>query len=283
MSGKNTERTLTVLVDGLEDVLNNNEPWEASQELQAKAKELADKGEVDAGTLREVARHNAEGHRLDFERADRVIDIAQKLGGSSYAATHMGSRRVWQGTGTSLSIVGPDIVHYIDRPGVVEGWYGPGLPYIVSKAVWMALVRREGRHELTSADGYRCLTINLRRIGQIGPEARPHIGAAHAEAYSVHRGYDIHKEDLVPVISSSSGTLVEKWIDDRYQSLSYYATRAVDDEAAGLFDGHIENRRAGLYDTEHSVQVIRALHGVNLNNRTLDFLEEVYDESVDIN
>ncbi len=283
MSERSTNATQRLLLEGLPRLFKgtSSDRWAAQDELRAKARELADRGMVDDQAIREIALYNAGKHLLDIHAADAIFDVAQKPAGGSLAAMHAQSRRVWQGTGSSIAIAGPDVVHYIHRPGIVEEWYGPAFPYVIDKLGWLAIARDiAGHHNLTNQGGYQYVTNRLHRLGRPG---LPHIGPAIIERDHVSSWKPVEPRHPESIIASASGTLVEPWVDVTYERIPEYAERAIRDETAGLFDGHIENRRAGLYDTEFSEMIGKALYGGAVQDQMLGVFRADCYEGVDIN
>ncbi len=256
----------------------STERWAAQNEMRIKARELSDNGLVDHQAIRELAMYNAGRNHLNAMAADRVFDIAQKPSGGSLRAMHSPSRRVWQGSGSCLSSVGPDIVHYISRPGTVEDIYGDAFPYVVDKLGWMAIAHDlKGYHTMSNRGGYQYVTNRLNALGRSG---KPHIGATATPKAIV---YGANPEAPDTIISSASGTLVTDWVDATYDRIPEFADRAVVDEAAGLFDGHVENRRAGLYDVMFAEMVGSLLLGGHEQDQMLKVFDPQYQVGVDIN
>jgi hypothetical protein len=262
MSERATTKTLQVVTDNLEQTFIAEDRWQATIELQAKARELVAADSIDHQAISELGLHNAEHFGLVSERASNILVPPQ-----------------WLGTGSSISSVGSAIVHYINRPGRVEELYGPGLPYTLAKLSWMAIAASAGFTALDNRGGYQYITDELRLHGQLSETALPHIGAACAAGYE--QALAASQREPLPIISSASGILAQPWLDNQFQVQPGYARRAIVDELSGDFDGHLENRRAGLYDSLYAGQTIRALHGLS-DNSVLIPTADLY-EGVDIN
>jgi len=282
MSERNTRLTENLITEEYRKVFegNSTDRWMQKQRVIALAKELADKELVDEHALREVAMYNAGKHNLDVEAADRVLDVRQKAAGGSLAAMHAPSRPVWQGTGTSISAVGPEIVHYINKPGIIESseFGGPGLSFILDQLCISGIALSiKGYKSINNTGGYDYVTNRQHSLGISG---LPHIGGAVVDRESV-----FYPRPGTPdfVISSSSGTLVADWVDETYQRIPGYAERAITDEAAGLFAGHPEYKRLGLYDKMHAEMTATALLGGRLDDQMLRVFDPGFYVGVDIN
>ena len=280
LSTKLTQELFTVHLKRLLDAGHPHDVEFAQEELVARAKELVQDEHVDIGAIREMAVYNAGKLSLDFFGADGTFDVMQKPADGSLDSTHAPSRKVWRGTGSSIATVGLDhtneldVVYYVDKPGEVELMYGSAFPYIVEKLGWMVMADAV----LDNRGGYQYIKDYLTVSGR--PTA-PHIGSTLVAKSEIRS--KTKRSQPTRLYISTSGTLPEIWVDKSYQNIPEYAQRAETDEAAGLFDNHIENRRAGLYDVAFGEMVGRLLYGENLNDRMLEIYDSKYYDGVDIN
>lgn len=280
MSERSTTLTQELLTTNYANLFtgSSTDRWAAQDELRLKANELSGNGLVDEQAIRELAMYNAGIHKLNVKAADSIFTIAQKPSGGSLSAMHGPSRRVWQGTGGCITSAGPDIVHYINNPGWAEQVYGPSFPYLIDKLGWMAIASDlKGHYSMSNNGGYQYVKSRLNALGRTGA---PHIGSTTIPKSIVYGAYETAPESL---IGSASGTLVTDWVDNTYQRIPVFADRALVDEAAGLFDGHIENRRAGLYDVMFAEFVGSLLLGGWEQDQMLKVFDPQYFVGVDIN
>jgi len=277
MSSKSTELTQSFFTKELQElnaVGSFQAAWEVQDDLRLRMNDLSEKGMIDHNAITEIAEVNAEKYGLDTQRAGAIFKTQQK------ASPDGKLRPMWEGTGNSLASVGTEIVHYLNNPGRVEELYGPALPYVVDKLTWLALANAEkGFTLLDNKGGYQYVTERLNRNGR---KSNPHIGSAITQLSDIRPTND---ELKLPksIIASASGTLMNAWADGVYQAVPQYAERAVQDEAAGLYDGHIENRRAGLYDVVFATMQAKALYGLDQNGKQLEVPNPDKYKGVDIN
>lgn len=283
MSERSTNATQQLILEDLPKIFEgtSTERWDAQAELLAKAKELTKAHLVDDESIREISIVNAEKHHLDHDYADRVFDVVQKPAGGSLGAMHAPSQRVWQGTGSSIAVAGSKVVHYVNKPGLAAELYGPAFPYLIDKLGCLAIAHDiKGYYSLNNQGSYQYVTNRLHRQGRSGLS---HIGPALTSRDGVSSWDPISPDAPDIILASASGTLVQPWVDATFDRIPEFAARAVVDEAAGLFDGHIENRRAGLYDKMFSEMIGTALYGGQLNHIGLTtYIPEFFD-GVDIN
>jgi hypothetical protein len=287
MTEISTRRTERLILEDLPRALSGSseERWSAVREMRARADELAKLGSIDEHAIREVAAYNAGKFGLDAQAADRVFDVVQKPGNGSMSAMHAPSGPMWLGTGGCVSAVGPEIVHYINCPGIVEAKYGHGLPYMLDKLAWLAIARDLKNHEQVAyGDGYSYVANRLNRIGRKG--MKPHIGsfAVRRDDARTHDGAILKNMPEV-ILSSASGTLPTEYHDRQYNLIVPGAIERADaDREAGLFDDWEPNKRAGLFDIVFAEMTARALFGETQNHQ----MASLFDigskfEGVDIN
>lgn len=267
-----TTNFFTTELKELNDVGSLDDAWEVQADLKARVKYLTENGLIDHEAIAEIARDNAEQYGLDSELADHTFDVEQK------ATPRSKQHPVWEGTGTSLASVGTDIVHYLNKPGTVEAMYPGGLFYVVDKLTWLVLANAETPYiRLDNTGGYQYVTEKLNAHGRSG---KPHIGSTIVRLGDIREPGD-ERAGPQRIIASTSGTLMNGWADGLYQATPAYAKRAEDDIEA--FDGHIENRRAGLYDVVFATMQAKALYGQDQNGRTFEVADPNRYTDVDIN
>ncbi len=282
MSEKSTRLTQELLTKDFSEIFDvtSDEAWVKWKEIREKSINLSSLGLIDDGAIREISLYNAGKHNLDVQAADNVLDIRQKPSGGSLVEMHAPSRSVWQGTGTFIAAAGPDVVHYVNKPGLVESneFGGPGFPYIMSELCVMSIAHNlKGYRLLDNRGGYQYVTNRKHRLGEKG---LPHIGAIAVTREDAFRPRSGTPDALVV---SASGTMVNDWVDETYQRIDKYAERAIEDEANGLFDGHPEYRRLGLYDVAAAEMAALTLYGDMLEDCMLQVFNPDIFEGVDIN
>ncbi len=257
MSELSTRATQDLLTRDLKQVFAGNESarWEAYEDLMRKTNGLVKGDLVDDEAARELAISNAEDYGLNHEAADTVMDVRLRSSGGSLSEMRMQPSVAFRGTGTAITTAGPDVVHYINRPGPVEEWYGPGLPYVVEKLAWMAIASSRGHRQLDNRGGYQYVTDQLRSRGLVAASKVLHIGP--------------WNNPELGIISSPSGILVKSWVEAEFDKVPQFGQRAILDEAAGRFDGRIENKRAGLNDAIWGELAIKALRNEGIDETRL--------------
>lgn len=259
MSERATSQTTELFTTHLRPIFEGDmaDRWAATHELKARASELASSGLVDETAIGELAAHNAQVHGLDGDRANQVLDLEMALPNTGWLTAKPPAERVWQGTGSTMATAQGDVVHYVNRPGVVQEWYGPALPYLVAKLGLIAQAAAMGHPGLDNHGGYQYVMDCLQEQDRLAGE-RVYMGSA--------SNLGTGSADTL-VLASATGVLPTDRLHQAVQVRPAYAELSAND--SHLLDGHPENRRAGLYDIMAAQQIIAALEGEDLTGKCL--------------
>lgn len=265
-----TQELLQERLPRLAAVEDEAQAGEAYGDYHQAIERLVDRDIFDEAAVRELAIANAENLSLDIDAADRVFETKRSTLNYIPRGQAVPTYRLWEGSGSSVTLAGLATVHYINRPGVVEEKYGPGYPYILRKLGWTVLSQTLGWGSPDVNPGYSKVRELLVTNGFMKPEASLHIGAISK------------KVNDQQFYASASGILPSFQHDGIYQGIKRYSERAQADKEAGLYDW-APDRRAGLYDTVFAGQTIDALNGIDHEDTKLKIVGLGRYSGVDIN